>query len=77
VFGGWVLGVFDCRRNFLSYWHHSWVWDLVGIFLMEWQDLTDQEILDALGVISAEEVVFRVARAVERALREKNSESED
>ena len=44
---------------------------------MEWRDLTDQEILDALGVISAEEVVFRVARAVERALREKNSESED
>jgi hypothetical protein len=39
----------------------------------EWVGLTDQEILDALGVFSAEEAVFRIARAVETKLKEKNT----
>jgi uncharacterized protein YjbI with pentapeptide repeats len=39
----------------------------------EWFDLTYQEILDALGALEAEEAVFRVARAVESKLKEKNT----
>jgi len=39
----------------------------------EWVGLTDNEILDALGVLEAEEAVFRVARAVESKLKEKNT----
>jgi hypothetical protein len=39
----------------------------------EWVGLTDDEILDALGALEAEEAVFRVARAVESKLKEKNT----
>jgi hypothetical protein len=39
----------------------------------EWFDLTDEDILDALGVLEAEEAVFRVARAVESKLKERNA----
>jgi hypothetical protein len=39
----------------------------------EWVGLTDEEILDALGVLEAEDAVFRVARAVESKLKEKNA----
>ena len=39
----------------------------------EWVGLTDDEILDALGVLEAEEAVFRVARAVEAKVKEKNA----
>lgn len=39
----------------------------------EWKNLTDEEILDALGVFSAEEAVFRIARAVETKLKELNT----
>jgi hypothetical protein len=35
--------------------------------------LTDEEVLDALGVFSAEEAVFCIARAVEAKLKEKNT----
>jgi len=38
-----------------------------------WLYLTDDEILDALGALEAEEAVFRVARAVESKLKEKNT----
>jgi hypothetical protein len=39
----------------------------------EWVGLTDEEVLDALGVFSAEEAVFCIARAVEAKLKEKNA----
>jgi hypothetical protein len=39
----------------------------------EWVGLTDDEILDALGALEAEEAVFRVARAVESKLKERNA----
>jgi hypothetical protein len=41
--------------------------------MREWVGLTDDEILDALGALEAEEAVFRVARAVETNLKEKNT----
>ena len=40
----------------------------------EWVGLTDDEILDALGALEAEEAVFRLARAVESKLKEKNAQ---
>ena len=43
------------------------------VFTWVWKNLTDEEILDALGVFSAEEAVFRIARAVETKLKEKNT----
>lgn len=42
------------------------------IFPRVWKNLTDDQILEALEVSSAEEVVFRIARAVEAKLKEKN-----
>ena len=46
--------------------------DLKDAVDREWVGLTDEEILDALGVFSAEETVFRIARAIEAELKEKN-----
>ena len=43
------------------------------VFTWRWKNLTDEEILDALGVFEAEEAVLRIARAVEAKLKEKNA----
>jgi hypothetical protein len=47
--------------------------DLPKQEMREWVGLTDDEILDALGALEAEEAVFRVARAVESKLKERNA----
>jgi len=41
--------------------------------MREWVELTDDEILDALGALEAEEAVFLIARAVEAKLKDKNT----
>jgi len=58
---------------------HTLVCDQCGekteyVFTWVWKNLTDEEILDSLGVFSAEEAVFCIARAVEAKLKKKNTE---
>jgi len=43
------------------------------VFTWRWKNLTDDEILDGLGALEAEEAVFKIARAVESKLKEKNA----
>ena len=38
----------------------------------QWIELTKQDVLDALGVLDAEEAVFRIAKAIEMKSKEKN-----
>ena len=38
----------------------------------QWNELTKQDVLDALGVLDAEEAVFRIAKAIEMKSKEKN-----
>lgn len=47
-------------------------WAENGYSKKDWVGLTNDEVLKTLGVLEAEEAVFRIANAVEARLKEKN-----